>query len=181
MRHLALLALPLMLVACNGDAPGEGGQGTPSEAEPTAELPATLDLQAGGIIVPPQNGFEQLDVPFGSLRVATEATLTNVLGDPVEQGGPNDCGLTFTAYDGVTLNFREDEFVGYWAEAPFVPELTRSEMLGDAGVSLMEDSTIENEFLIGDPDGAAIAGVFTGAEDGAAIRALWAGENCIAR
>lgn len=179
MRYLALLTLPLMLAAC-GDAPGEDGEAIAPEAA-EAVLPATLDLQATGLVVPPQNGFEQLDVPFGSMRAATEVTLGNILGDPVEQGGPNDCGLTFTAYEGVTLNFREDEFVGYWAEDPFVPEMSRAEMIGDSMVDIVEDSTIDNEFIIGDPGGAAIAGVFTGAEDDASVQALWAGENCIAR
>lgn len=179
MRKLAFLALPLTLVAC-GEAPDE------SEAalvEEPAELvqPATLDLQAGGIVIPPQNGFEQLDVPFGSMRLATETTFTNTLGDPVEQGGPNDCGLTFTSYEGVTLNFRDDAFVGYWAEEPFVPDMTRGAMVADEMVQVLEDSTIDNEFVIGDPEGPAIAGVFDGSEDDAAVRALWAGENCIAR
>ncbi|MDE1468348.1 hypothetical protein [Aurantiacibacter sp. D1-12] len=178
-QYAALLTIPLMLAACQpADGDAENGD---AEAPVEVMEEASLDLQATGLIVPPQNGFERLDVPFGSNRSATEATLANVLGEAIDTGGPNDCGLEYTSYAGVTLQFREDAFVGYMAEAPYVPEIPRAEMLGDAGVTLLEDSTIENEFVIGDPQGEGIGGVFAGAEDEAAVEALWAGENCIAR
>ena len=183
MRHLPLIALPLMLAAC-GDAPGEGGQGTPPEEAEMAEAMAnaTIELQGTGIVVPAQSGFEELAVPFGSARAPTEATLGNVLGSALDETSePNDCGLTYTAYEGLTLNFRNDEFVGYWAEAPYVPETTRAEMLAGENIALVEGSTVGEEFVIGAAEGPDIAGLFTGEGDDAAVEALWAGENCIAR
>ena len=183
MRRLALIALPLMLAAC-GDAPGEGGQGTAPDA-PTAEqamAEATLELQGTGIVVPAQAGFEELAVPFGSARAPTEATLGNVLGSALDETDePNDCDLTYTAYEGLTLNFRNDEFVGYWAEAPYVPETTRAAMLAGENFALVEGSTVGEEFVIGAAEGPDIAGLFTGPGDDAEVEALWAGENCIAR
>lgn len=180
---LALLALPLALAAC-GDAPGDDGMDTaPDAAETAAPMEdAAIDLQGTGIVIPAQSGFEELAVPFGSARAPTEATLGNVLGTALDESAePNDCGLTFTSYDGVTLNFRDDEFVGYYAEAPYVPEITRAELLAGENVNLVEDSTVGEEFTIGAAEGPDIAGLFSGAEDGASVQALWAGENCIAR
>lgn len=183
MRRLALLALPLMLVAC-GDAPGEGGQGIAPEP-PTAEqalAEAALELQGTGIVIPAQAGFEELAVPFGSARAPTEATLGNVLGTAIDETAePDDCGLTYTAYDGLTLYFRNDEFVGYRAEAPYVPDTTRAQMLADENISLVENSSLGEEFVIGAAEGPDIAGMFTGAGDDAEVEALWAGETCIAR
>lgn len=181
MRQLAYLALPLMLAACNGDAPGGDGEAlAPEEPQPLAE--ATLDLQATGIIVPPQSGFEQLDVPFGSNRAATEATLVNVLGAPTATNGDSgDCWLSTITFDGITLSFNaEEQFVGYYATDPYVPALTRAEMLEDPMVSLYEESTLGEEFQIGSEE-AMISGMFTGEGDDAVVESLWAGENCIYR
>jgi len=181
MPKIAYLALPLLALAACSPEPAEDAEVSQAAAEPMDN--ATLDLQATGIIVPPQNGFEQLDVPFGSMRAPTEVTLANVLGEVVERSEEaNDCGLGWTQYQGLTLNFSGDEFVGYWAEPPYVPELTRAEMLQDPGVELAEqEAAFEGEFLIVDPQSDGIGGIFTGVEDDAAVRALWAGENCIAR
>ena len=186
MRRLALIALPLLLVAC-GDAPegsgGEGGQGTAPEEgaiEPMAD--ATIELQGTGIVIPAQAGFEELAVPFGSARAPTEATLANIVGSAIDESDtPNDCGLTWTNYQGLNLSFRDGQFVGYWAEAPYVPETTRAEMLVDENISMVEDSTVGEEFVIGASEGPDIAGLFTGGGDDASVQALWAGENCIAR
>lgn len=180
---LALIALPLTLAAC-GDAPGEGGQGIAPEAPTAAEAfaEATIELQGTGIVIPAQSGFEELAVPFGSARAPTEATLGNVLGTAIgESAEPNDCGLTFTAYEGLTLNFRNDAFVGYWAEAPYVPRTSRAQMLADENIALVEDSTVGEEFVIGAAQGPDIAGLFDGESDEAGVQALWAGENCVAR
>ena len=186
---LPLATLALALAACSAEpADNAAPEGEASTAaadvssintntvQPAASDEPTLDLQATGIIVPPQAGFEQLDVPFGSMREATEATLRNVLGEPKISNSPNDCGLTTTAYEGLALSFRDGKFVGYTANAPYVPDLTRAEMLKDPQVKLLEDSTIDGEFTIG--SGAKIiSGVFVGDE----VRALYAGETCIAR
>lgn len=181
MRHIALLALPLMLAAC-GEAAEDAALSDEEidAANPLAD--ASLDLQGTGIVIPAQAGFEELAVPFGSGRIPTEATLGNVLGDAVEEAtGPNDCGLTWTSYEGVTLSFRDDSFVGYFAEPPYVAIGTRAQLLAADNVAMVEGSTLGEEFTIGAPDTPTISGLFSGAGDDAMVIALWAGENCIAR
>lgn len=186
MRRLALIALPLMLAACGDASDGtDDGTGLVADSAAGEENPmadATIELQGTGIVIPAQAGFEELAVPFGSARAPTEATLGNVLGSAVDESNtPNDCGLTYTAYDGVSLNFRDGQFVGYWAEAPYVPETTRAAMLADANISLVEDSTVGEEFVMGAAEVPDIGGLFDGEGDDAGVQALWAGENCIAR
>ncbi len=180
MHRFALIALPLMLAAC-GDAPGEGGQGGTPET-PAGLEDAVLDLQATGIIIPAQAGFERLEVPFGSNRAATEATLANIIGAHTEQAAAPDCGedVTRLSYDGLTIYFDDGAFVGYVAQAPYVPEISRAEMLSDSAVALVEDGTLGEEFTIGAGD-EIISGMFSGEDDGAAVEALWAGESCIFR
>lgn len=184
MRRQLFFVLPLFaLAACTPgeDAPTEdaaaGGEDTAAVMED-----AVLDLQATGIVVPEQNGFEELAAPFGSNRAATEATLGNILGEVIgtyEGGG--DCWLKLTDYRGVQLAFNdEDEFVGYYAEEPYVPELSRAEMLSDPAVELFEESTLGEEFTIGDGE-AVISGIFSGEEDTAIVESLWAGETCVFR
>ncbi|KLI63668.1 hypothetical protein [Aurantiacibacter marinus] len=181
--RLAYLALPLFALAACSQEPAAEGDAAGMEA--TAPLEdATLDLQATGITIPAQNGFEQLDVPFGSMRAPTEATLANVVGastgtfDAVE--GETDCRLNGTSFEGISVSFNADSFVGYYATAPYVPQLTRAEMLADPAVSLVEESSLGEEFTIGEGE-QIISGVFSGAGDDAVVEALWAGENCIAR
>ena len=183
MRRLALLALPLALAACNNeaDAPDAPAAEETVAAEPVEE--ATLDLQADGINIPAQNGFEQLSVPFGSARAATEATLAAVLGEETGRSAQDECPVgpvMTTEYEGLTLTFQNDQFAGYMARAPYVPELTRAEMVADPMVTLVEGSTLGDEFMIGSED-AVISGLFAGEGDGAAVETLWAGANCIAR
>ncbi len=181
MRRFALLALPLMLAACSQEAAEEAEAPVDEVAAPAEN--ATLDLQATGIIIPAQNGIEELAAPFGSARAATEATMGNVLGAVLEQGVDADCGagpMQYTTYDGITLNFQDDTFVGYSASAPYVPRLTRAEMLADPEVALVEDSTLGDEFTIGSGE-AIISGVFNTANDQDLVSSLWAGAVCVYR
>ncbi|GGD49272.1 hypothetical protein GRI62_07510 [Erythrobacter arachoides] len=188
MRNLAFLALPLALAACSPAADGDAANDIDPAAEQTADSAGetagegVLDLQATGIIVPAQGGFEELSVPFGSMRVATEATLASILGEPTgtTEGG-DDCAYPSTQYEGMTLVFEEDAFVGYMARAPYVPQLSRAEMLEDSMVEMQEGSTLGQEFIIGSPDGPMISGLFSGEGDNAIVETLWAGTNCIFR
>lgn len=184
--RLSFLAVPLLLVACTPDATDDSAneQVTASEeddGEPFDE--ATLDLQATGLIVPAQNGFEQLAVPFGSMRAATEATLANVLGDVVERGENDECGAgptQTTSYRGLVLYFQDNEFVGYTAREPYVPKINRADMLADPAVTRVEDSTLGDEFTIGQPNADGISGIFAGdgTDENAPVEVLWAGVTC---
>ncbi|KLE35753.1 hypothetical protein [Aurantiacibacter luteus] len=184
LRRTAFLSLALALAACtpaaddSADTATDAGASTAEVSDDGADAApraGTLDLLATGITVPAQGGFEEYSVPFGSPRAATETTLGTVLGEPRAANQPNDCGLTTTSYEGMALHFRDDEFVGWYANAPYVPQLSREEMLADPAVE-MADSTIDGEFTI-ERGGQIISGVFAGDE----VRGLWAGDNCIAR
>ena len=185
MRRIAVLAaLPLLLAACNEAA--EVPEAAETAAAPAEDL--MLDLQATGIVVPAQGGAEQLDIPFGSTRAAAEATIASVAGEVADRGENAECGagpMQMTEYARLTLNFQDDKFVGWFARAPYVPELPRSEMLADPAVALVDGSTLGEEFTIGAVGGAAggpmISGLFAEAQDTAAVEALWAGTNCLFR
>ena len=174
-------ALSLALAACGDSAPADEVAPTPeasaTEVEATAPPVAgdTLDLNAQGINVPAADGSEALSVPFGSLRSAAEASLGTVLGKVLNRDTSGECGYEVTSYEGMGLHFRDGKFVGYYANTPYVPTLSQEEMIADPQVELVE-STIDGEFTIG--SGAQmISGVFVNNE----VRALWAGEQCIAR
>jgi len=173
----------LLLGACNAQEPAAEPE-APAEADSTLGAKDEIDLQASGITVPPQDGDAALEVPFGSKRAAAEATLAVVLGSVVERRENDECPagpMAMTEYRGVTLNFQDDRFVGWFATDPYVPDQTREEMLATEGVVLIGDSTLGPEFVIGDVDGMSIGGLFDGALDDSAVFSLWAGVNCFFR
>ncbi len=184
-RSLSLLGIAALIVA--GCSQGEAGDAPPPQPDTLVEvdkLKHLVDLQAVGLAVPPQGGDEQLDVPFGSRRAAAEATLAGVLGEVLESGANAECPagpVESTSYEGLTLNYQEDAFAGWMAEAPYLPPETRAELLGQDGIALVEDSTLGEEFVIGDPAGLSISGLFDGAGDDARVIRMWAGVNCIFR
>lgn len=154
---------------------------TPVEVD---KLDHLVDLQATGLVVPAQNGEEQMDVPFGSRRAAAEATLASVLGEVLDTGSNGECPagpIESTTYEGLTLNYQDGVFVGWMAEAPYLPPETRAQMLAREDISLVEDSTLGEEFVLGDPMGLAIAGLFAGEGDDAPVERMWSGTNCIFR
>ena len=54
-------------------------------------------------------------------------------------------------------------------------------MLTDPAVTLVDGSTLGEEFTIGATGGPIISGLFAGVEDTAPVEALWAGTNCLFR
>lgn len=193
MRILVIVAASLALAACGGGAAedetgGEadgialstdiaGEQAAPGEAE-------TIDLQASGLVIPPQGGNEALEVPFGSNRAAAETTLAIVLGEVVARGESGECpagAVETTEYEGLTLNFQDGEFVGWFAEDPYLPPEMRLAVLSSGGIEMVDDSTLGEEFIIGGPEGPVISGLFDGPGDEARVQHLWAGTNCLFR
>ena len=105
-------------------------------------------------------------------------------GEVQSRGENAECGagpMQMTEYSRLTLNFQDDKFVGWFARAPYVPQLPRKEMLADPAVALVAGSTLGEEFTIGAKGAPIISGLFAGAEDTAAVEALWAGTNCLFR
>lgn len=186
MRKLVIVAASLALVSC-GDTQeaATADEAAPGvEAAIAAEETQTIDLQAGGLVLPPQGGIEALEVPFGSNRAAAETTLAIVLGEVLARGENEDCPagpIQTTEYEGLTLNFQDGELTGWFAEDPYLPPETRLSLLSAGGIDLVEDSTLGEEFFIGAPEGPVIHGLFDGPGDEARVLHLWAGTNCLFR
>ncbi len=188
MRIVLVPVLALALASCGtGDEEGVEQDGTAADlAEDTVEAGGkdTLDLLASGLSVPAQDGDQLLEVPFGSVRAATEASLAAVLGEEIERGETAECPpgpMQWTQYEGVTLNFQEDRFVGWFATEPYLPLETRGELIAAGSVTMFEDSTLGEEFTIGNPELRTISGLFADEGDEAQVIGLWAGLNCIFR
>lgn len=189
------LALAMLLSACGSepspdDAGPAGATAEETAVEAAAAPPAanaTLDLEADGIVIPAQGGAgqaEQMALPFGTMRAAAEMTLQSIVGSPLARGRNEECGagpIDMTEYDGLTLHFQDDRLVGYYATAPYVPVLTREDMLKDPAVAPVPESTLGAEFTIGNPQVATIGGLFANASDDARIESLWAGTTCTFR
>lgn len=184
MRIALVLISTLALAACGA---GDSGD-TPSEPIADSSMAAgakeEIDLNADGLTVPPQDGDDALEVPFGSMRAATEATLGQVLGEAISRQENDECPagpMEMTRYQGLTLNFQEGRFVGWIAEDPYLPTESRALMLDAGAITMLPDSSLGDEFVIGNPDGAVISGMFGEGGDDARISHLWAGSNCIFR
>ena len=180
MRFILAFActLTLFAAACSQSSEEQSGDLGETEIAIVREpvQTETAKLTPDGLSILAEGSDRPAIVTFGTSRGETERILTGGLGSPISENQPNDCGLTSTHYEGLALHFRDDLFVGYFANAPYVPEKTKAEMLDDPDVTLLADSTIDGEFTMG-PQGDAISGIFVGDE----VRGMWAGENCIAR
>lgn len=186
MRRLVIVAASLALAACGDtEEAATADEATPGvEAAIAAEETQTIDLQASGLVLPPQGGNEALEVPFGSNRAAAETTLGIVLGEVVSRGENDECSagpIQTTEYDGLTLNFQDSDFVGWFARDPYLPPETRLGLLSAGGIEMVEDSTLGEEFIIGAAEGPVISGLFDGSGDEARVQHLWAGTNCLFR
>ena len=189
MKRVALIACSLALAACSGGNGGDGAAPAPAKS-PQPDIAAdvapgenqSIDLQAGGLSIPPQGGNEALDVPFGSRCEAAEATLATALGEVKSRSQNAECPsgpLQMTRYEGLTLTFRDDEFVGWFASDPYLPPETRLSLLATGGIEMVEGSSLGEQFRIGEESGPAIFGRFDGEGDEARVESLWAGENCL--
>jgi len=190
MRHTKLHAKRLvgtLLLALASAACSQGEESAPAQQQEVVDvekLEHVVDLQATGLAVPPQGGEEQLDVPFGSRMEAAEATLAGVLGDKLASATNAECPagpVESSSYEGLTLNFQDGGFVGWMAEAPYLPRESRAQLLASDTVTLVEGSTLGEEFVIGNPDGLSISGLFDAVGDDAKVSRMWAGVNCIFR
>ncbi len=191
MRHLVLSLSVLALAACSAnDGAGEEGAGQGDAAQPAVDAPAlpgtsaTIDLQATGLVIPPQMGTDLLEVPFGSLRAGAETSLAVTLGDVRARTSNDECPagpLAMTEYEGLTLTFQDDRLVGWSAHDPYLPEATRGDMLAAGEATMFADSSLGEEFTIGQDPGPYISGMFDGGGDDAHVEMLWAGTNCIFR
>lgn len=206
MTRLSVLALPVLLVAC-GETPlpnvafenvvtvaeavandSEGAAGNVAAmAEATGPL---LNLAPGALsLVDPDSGRAR-EVAFGAARDLTVTGVTAALGKPTERGTNGDCGegaMDLVQFDGLTLWFQQDKFVG-WSLNGAKPRLTtatgagigstRAQVADGLAISDIADSTLGREFTT---EGGSLSGLLDGASDKANVTALWSGQACIFR
>lgn len=187
MRLIALLApvaLGSALLACSPQDEATGDEA--ADATDAGITKRVVNLDATGITIPPQDGDAEMVVPFGSVRAATEDTLSAALGSIKDRQANGECPagpIRSTNYDGITLNFQKDKFVGWFANGgDYLPDATRSELSGDGGaMTAVEDSTLGAEYIIGGEAANSISLLFSDDTEGAKPTAMWAGVNCIFR
>ena len=181
---IASAAMATMLLACTPPGGREGGNAA-DDAAP-AITKRIVNLDANGISIPPQDGDAELVVPFGSLRAATEDTLSAALGSIKDRQANGDCpagAISSTRYEGIMLNFQKDKFVGWYADGgDYLPTPSRAELTGDRDDVLpVEKSTLGAEYVIGTDAAGTISLLFADGTDSAKPTAMWAGVNCIFR
>ena len=180
------IAALVMLAACKQSAGPEAGEAADAPVAEAAEsaTKASVQLGGGGIVVPAQDGDAQLELPFGSMRTATEASLAAVLGDLTGRGAQEECPVgpvMITEYADMTLTFQQDKFVGWIAEGPYLPTETLGELKALGGMTEVAESTLGTEYVMGAEGGPTITVLFEGEGDDARASQMWAGANCIFR
>lgn len=187
--RLALIALAgaLALAGCSG---GGGPEGSETPGAITNEVPVAADaveLRSEGLAA----GAEAFYFAAGQKEV--EASLAKALGAPLRTGDNAECGagpITFTDFSGgLTVHFQKGSLVGWNWHAPQdgdraatgTIKLAGTVQLGSAravveaapGFAAVEDSTLGEEFALGDKMGGFI--------EGDAVEMLYAGTQCFFR
>lgn len=129
-------------------------------------------------------------VTFGMDKAAATKMVGSALGNPIEQSALEDCGagaLDYAAFrDGLSLYFQEGKFAGWdldgrengkFATADGIGiGMTRKALEATAGKITVEESTIGQEFMLGE-----MSGLLSSAAADGKVTNLWAGVSCIAR
>jgi len=187
--RLALVALAsaLALAGCNGGGGPEGSE-TPEAAASQAPVAVNaVELRGEGLVAGPEAFY------FAAGQKEVEASLAKALGAPLRTGDNAECGagpITFTDFaGGLTVHFQKGSLVGWNWHAPQdgdraatgTVKLAGPVQLGSAravveaapGFAAVEDSTLGEEFSLGDKMGGFI--------EGDVVEMLYAGTQCFFR
>jgi len=184
MRFLSIAMLGLVLASCDsGEVPTPTEQQTlrPPSPEVTSEA---VELHGDGLTAGPEAFY------FAAGRTEVEAALAGSLGKASATGENEECGLEFTDYSGgLTVNFQDGSLAGWnWrlpqdGDAPASGDLSitgdvqldtaQAEAEAVEGFAIFADSTLGEEFMIGDK----VGGFF---EEGK-VSMLYAGLQCFFR
>lgn len=147
--------------------PSPSAAPTEAETETNADEPAvapSLVLTRTGLVV----GKAAFDFEAGQPQV--EAALKTLMGDPVSSGPMPECGagpMSFADYGGgIAVNFQDGKLVGWnlssprdgdepakagiSVEGPTQLGSTRAAVESQPGFAMFEDSTLGEEFQLGD-------------------------------
>ena len=199
-RH-RLLALVLLLPGCEPSdvpeaEPTQAATPSPSIAAsdpapgPSASAQVTVALDAEGLrFVAPDTGKTSL-LAFGARREQVEQAIQNATRRSSERSVGEECpaGPTqFTRFGELQLAFQEGVWIG-WALGGASPHTTidgigigstRREAEANRTVTMIPESTLDHEFVLGSPEQeTAIGGTFGAPGPDGRIQYLWAGVAC---
>ena len=203
MHRYGLLALALLLPGCGpSDAP-EAEPTRPVTPSPSPSVAArapgpapsdaaqvTVALDAEGLrFVAADTGKTSL-LAFGARREQVESAVQRATGRSPERSVGEECpaGPTqFTRFGELQLAFQEGLWIG-WALGGANPHTTmdgvgigttRREAEASRTVTMIPESTLDHEFVLGSPEEeAAIGGTFGAPGPHGRIQYLWAGVAC---
>lgn len=125
---------------------------------------------------------------FGDPRAEVVAAVAAIRGAPTGTGSNAECGagpMEFVRFDGLTLNFQHERFVGWSVDPPAGAQPLQDEWglgLGTPRANLtdadQEAATIETSTLGVEFDAGGIGGLLSSDAPDATVTTLWAGTNC---
>ncbi|MEL7197347.1 MAG: aspartate-semialdehyde dehydrogenase [Pseudomonadota bacterium] len=188
MRSVALIAGLLCLTACGGnDVPSPSEREAKGLTAPNPEVEDEILLNGKGLKAGAEGFF------FGAGQNEAIGSTTKLLGDPVRTASNDECGAGPMASSdfagGLTLNFQNGVLVGWlWQmpregdAAPVVPislqsdtqlGTSRADLEATDGYLAIPDSTLGEEFSLGDAIGGFV--------EGDAVSMLYSGTQCFFR
>lgn len=215
-QRLLIPCLLLFVVGCNTVAPPEStipSESTTSSSStfstsPTTSVPSTavnstsdsispstqqsttgLALSAEGLQLVTQDTDSTQLLPFDTKHEQVVETLTEVRGEPAEQGTSADCELEFTAWaDGLILSSLDGRFVGWHMNAQSSEAAKTYTTMANIGIGStraeLEEaySTVVEQTSLGTEFSAEnLYGILDGTGADAKVTDLWAGRICIFR
>lgn len=200
-----VLPLPLALAACGGSA-GEGGEqgrdsAAPAETRADGSAPEDAAASAASVLLlsPDGEGLRLIaretgsarPIPFGEDRADVEKAVGAALSKQPQRSNNPECpagAMSFSDYGDVTLNFQDDDFVGWSIDSDstlstmdgIAIDSSLAEISGSRVVERQQDSSLGEEVLIGPPE-SGITALLDGPGEDARVTNLWAGVNCVFR
>ena len=179
MRVPAVMAAVLALAACDSGNVPPPGQEPLRPSTPQVE-PNEVVLKGDGLVAGPEAFY------FAAGRNEVEAAIARAIGKASVTGENAECGAGPIAYStfsgGLTVHFQNGNLVGWnWRkEADFIRlsgdlrvGMPRAGIEAKSGFSMIEDSTLGEEFALG----GAVGGFIEGDE----VSMLYAGTQCFFR
>ena len=183
----ALLAGLILLGGCAPERAASPKAAPASTILPPAPpvAPPLLAVDAEGLrLVNPDSGATR-PLSFGAPQAQVLGVLERLRG-PAGQGENQECRFRYANWtDGLSLNFRDDSFIGWSLDSRAAGALTTMSGIGSGSTrrellavydARIRQTSLGVEFNAGD-----MAGLLDGAGPDARITDLWAGETCIAR
>lgn len=189
-RALAGIALLLTLPSCSAEPSARGPDSPQSVPAGTGkpEKDQQIMLLADGI-----GSKEGGKIAFGADKAAAVGLVAHL--GPLEERGGEECGggpmqFTHAASIGLTLNFQQDKFVGWFIDSGGGMALTEGGItVGSSRAALdsalpndiQTDSTLGVEFLAPRKDDTFIGGFLSSAGADGKVESLYAGMTCFFR